>query len=95
MKRKGKNLRKIGMLLLAIMTVICGISACGGSEPAWHSREVMITDDNYRTWYEVFVYSFCDSDGDQTGDLQGVISKLDYIADMRSEEHTSELQSPS
>ena len=82
MKRKGKNLRKIGMLLLAIMTVICGISACGGSEPAWHSREVMITDDNYRTWYEVFVYSFCDSDGDQTGDLQGVISKLDYIADM-------------
>ena len=21
-------------------------------------------DDNYRTWYEIFVYSFCDSDGD-------------------------------
>lgn len=82
MKRKGKNLRKIGMLLLAIMAVICSISACGGGEPAWHSKEVTVTDDNYRTWYEVFVYSFCDSDGDQAGDLQGVISKLDYIADM-------------
>ena len=31
-------------------------------------------DDNYRTFYEIFVYSFCDSDGDGIGDLQGVIS---------------------
>ena len=36
-------------------------------------------DDNYRTWYEVFVYSFCDANGDGIGDLQGLISKLDYI----------------
>ena len=36
-------------------------------------------DDNYRTWYEIFVYSFCDSDGNGIGDLQGVISKLDYL----------------
>lgn len=39
-------------------------------------------DDNYRTWYEIFVYSFCDSDGDGIGDLQGVISKLDYLKEM-------------
>ena len=66
-------------MLLAVITVTCSLSACGG-EPAWHSREVVVTDDNYRTWYEIFVYSFCDSDGDQVGDLQGVISKLDYIS---------------
>ncbi len=36
-------------------------------------------DDNYRTWYEIFVYSFCDSDGDGIGDLRGVTSKLDYL----------------
>ena len=36
-------------------------------------------DDNYRTYYEIFVYSFCDSNGDGVGDLQGVISKLDYL----------------
>ena len=40
-----------------------------------------IIDDNYRTYYEVFVYSFFDSNGDGIGDLQGLISKLDYIND--------------
>ena len=38
-------------------------------------------DDKYRSFYEIFVYSFCDSDGDGVGDLQGVIEKLDYIND--------------
>ncbi len=39
-------------------------------------------DDNYRTWYEIFVYSFCDSNGDGIGDIQGVISKLDYLQEL-------------
>lgn len=40
-----------------------------------------ILDDKYRTYYEIFVYSFYDSDGDGIGDLQGVIEKLDYLND--------------
>jgi len=39
-------------------------------------------DDNYRTWYEIFVYSFCDSNGDGIGDLKGVLSKLDYLEEL-------------
>ncbi len=35
-----------------------------------------------RTTYEVFVYSFYDSNSDGIGDLNGVTEKLDYIADM-------------
>ena len=43
---------------------------------------VDMPDDHYRTTYEVFVYSFCDSDKDGIGDLNGLRSKLDYIQDM-------------
>lgn len=32
-----------------------------------------------RNFYEIFIGSFCDSNGDGIGDLGGVISKLDYI----------------
>ena len=39
-------------------------------------------DDNYRVWYEIFVYSFCDSNGDGIGDLQGVRSKLPYLQEL-------------
>lgn len=36
-------------------------------------------DDNYRVWYEVFVYSYCDSNGDGIGDFNGLTSKLDEL----------------
>ena len=39
-------------------------------------------DDNYRVFYVIFGYSFCDSNGDGIGDLQGVISKLDYLEEL-------------
>jgi len=42
---------------------------------------LQIIDDNYRTYYEVFVYSYCDSDGNGIGDFNGLTSKLDYIND--------------
>ncbi|MCM1306971.1 MAG: alpha-amylase family glycosyl hydrolase [Butyrivibrio sp.] len=45
-------------------------------------HELNIIDDNYRNYYEIFVYSFYDSDGDEIGDLNGVTEKLDYIKDM-------------
>ncbi len=36
---------------------------------------------NDRTFYEIFVRSFYDSNGDGIGDLRGVIEKLDYLND--------------
>ena len=47
-----------------------------------YEQELNIIDDNYRNYYQVFVYSFCDSNGDGMGDLNGVTSKLDYIQEM-------------
>lgn len=41
-----------------------------------------IVDDKYDNYYEVFVYSFCDSDGNGVGDFNGVTQKLSYIRDL-------------
>lgn len=46
----------------------------------WH--ELNVIEDNYRNYYEIFVLSFYDSDGDGVGDLNGVTEKLDYIKEM-------------
>jgi len=35
-----------------------------------------------RICYEIFVRSYCDSNGDGIGDLNGIISKLDYLAEL-------------
>ena len=44
-------------------------------------RPAQLPDDRCRTSYEIFVYSFADSDGDGIGDLQGAIKALDYVND--------------
>ena len=41
-----------------------------GSDPEWYKRAV---------FYEVLVRGFADSNGDGTGDLRGLIDKLDYL----------------
>lgn len=50
--------------------------------------EVISMEDNYRTYYEVFLYSFYDSNGDGIGDLKGLTEKLDYINDGNPATHT-------
>lgn len=79
-QKKSKRVIALALALAVMCGVLC---ACGQSAPTgWRAKEAAVIDDNYRTWYEIFVGSFCDSDGDQMGDLQGVISKLDYIEDL-------------
>ena len=62
------------LCLALICTLLC--SACAAEEtPA-------ATDgDLNRVFYEIFVGSFSDSDGDGTGDLRGIINRMDYLND--------------
>ncbi|MBR4359347.1 MAG: hypothetical protein IKP32_01870 [Clostridia bacterium] len=38
-------------------------------------------NDNNRVFYEIFVGSFSDSNGDGVGDLRGIINRMDYLND--------------
>ena len=46
-----------------------------------YNHALNIINDNYRNYYEIFVGSFYDSNGDGMGDLNGVMQKLDYLND--------------
>lgn len=56
-------------LLLAGLLLLGGCSRPAGDAPSGRSG----------VYYEIFVGSFFDSDGDGLGDLPGLISKLDYL----------------
>lgn len=73
-----KAKRRIQALVLALALLVTGVFAGTGKEK---EKEPEIIDDKYRTYYEVFLYSFADSDGDGIGDIRGLIDKLDYIND--------------
>ena len=58
------------LCLLAALMLLCGGSLAEESQGVPAASGVT---------YEIFVGSFADSDGDGIGDLQGIISRLDYI----------------
>ncbi len=51
------------------------------SMPELSGEAISATEDNFRVFYEIFVGSFSDSDGDGTGDLRGIINRMDYLND--------------
>ncbi|MBR2054801.1 MAG: alpha-amylase, partial [Clostridia bacterium] len=57
--------------ILALLLILCSLLSLA------HALE----DDSFN-WYEVFVYSYQDSNGDGIGDLNGLHSRLDYIEEM-------------
>ena len=84
-------MRRLNKSLLAtVLASAIALSGCSGKETSnvskldgyKYEQELNVIDDNNRTYYEIFVYSFYDSDGDGIGDLKGVTEKLDYIQDL-------------
>ena len=87
--------RWIAMLLCAAL--LLGTVGCTGSNettPTGDERQPgaeavigaeyhtdFVCQDNNRVFYEIFVGSFSDSDGDGVGDLRGIINRMDYLND--------------
>ena len=84
-------------LILALLMICGALAACGEKKsdsdtsaateaPAAladpvDTLSVTPSTDKYRSYYQVWIGSFCDSDDDEIGDIPGLISKLDYIND--------------
>ena len=49
-------------------------------------------DDNYRTFYQIFVGSFSDSNRDGIGDLRGIINRFDYLNNGRHDGSSLDVQ---
>ena len=85
MKMKQRILA--ALMLLALLASLFGCAGKGEESAA-----VTVVDpvsDNYRTFYQVFVGSFSDSNNDGIGDLRGVINRLDYLNDGNLNSETS------
>ena len=68
------NMKRLLVIFLTIslmMTLLCGCFL-SGSEP----------DDNYRVYYEIFVHSFADGNGDGIGDFKGAADKISYVKEL-------------
>ncbi len=87
-----KKMKRLLSLLFAIILSLgiftgCGNGGSGNDETTPDNTKpaelvAVDMDDKYGACYQVFLYSFCDSNGDGIGDINGLISKLDYIKDL-------------
>jgi len=69
------------LLAAVVLALAAALPACGSGGTPSNAAEAGLPWWSERTFYEVFVRSFKDSDGDGIGDLNGLTSSLDYLND--------------
>ena len=94
--KEGIRMKRFLCMLLA-MLLVCSSALAEfdlyiKQYPLSESGEAIVNDvvfpedwqsvnDNNRVFYEIFVGSFSDSNGDGIGDLRGIINRMDYLND--------------
>ena len=73
-------MKRLVVLFLAL-ALVWSVSAGMG--------EGLVMENNHRVFYEIFVGSLSDSDGDGIGDLRGIINRMDYLNDGNPESGNS------
>lgn len=80
---KKRTLSLFAIALAALMLFAsCGKTAENVDEtkkPSVPDEAIVEFDDKYKNFYEIFVRSFYDSDGNGYGDFNGITAKLDYL----------------
>ena len=65
--------RLLLLFILLLPLTFAGVAGADDDAAPWWAD---------RVFYQIFVRSFYDSDGDGVGDLRGIIEKLDYLEDL-------------
>lgn len=58
------------------------LSGCRNTTPKSYEINDEVTNNDGGVYYEIFVRSFADSNGDGQGDLNGISAKLDYLEEL-------------
>ncbi|MHB1057497.1 MAG: alpha-amylase family glycosyl hydrolase [Rhodanobacter sp.] len=67
------------MIRCIVSSLLFALLALGSSAPAPATPAAPAASPTSGVWYEIFVRSWYDTDGDGIGDLNGVTAKLDYL----------------
>lgn len=79
------TMTKRAAALLVCLSLLLAAAGCSTAP----EKAADPVDDNYRTFYQVFVGSFSDSNNDGIGDLRGIINRFDYLNDGNVNSETS------
>ena len=81
MKKFISSILVLALLVSCVVLAGCEKQSADDYVDPTKALKVNVSDDKYRNFYHIWVCSFNDADADETGDLQGIIDKLDYIND--------------
>ncbi len=74
------NWKRVGSIM--VVSLIAVAVSLTGLELLRPKRDMSNWQNEVGTMYQIFVYSFADSNNDGVGDIQGIIEKLDYLEEL-------------